>query len=60
MLVILTYVDDLRRTDGRSWMRVAEDQAIWREVGEAYVQQSTVSGLMVIYVNYFEFRMSFL
>jgi hypothetical protein len=27
-----------RRTAGRSWMRVAEDQVRWREVEEAYVQ----------------------
>jgi hypothetical protein len=32
---------DLRRTAGRSWMRVAEDRARWREIGEAYVKQST-------------------
>jgi hypothetical protein len=31
--------EDLRRTAGRSWMRIAEDRARWREVGEAYVQQ---------------------
>jgi hypothetical protein len=36
--------DDLRRTAGRSWMRVAEDRARWREVGEAYGQQWTVIG----------------
>jgi hypothetical protein len=36
--------DDLRRTAGRSWMRVVEDQELWREVGEAYVQQWTVVG----------------
>jgi hypothetical protein len=30
--------DDLRRTAGRSWMRVAEDRARWREIGEAYVR----------------------
>jgi hypothetical protein len=36
--------DDLRRTAGRSWMRVAEDRARWREIGEAYVQQWTVIG----------------
>jgi hypothetical protein len=30
--------DDLRRTAGRSWMRVAEDRAKWREIGEAYAQ----------------------
>jgi hypothetical protein len=36
--------DDLRRTAGRSWMRVAEDRARWREIGEAYVQQRTVVG----------------
>jgi hypothetical protein len=32
--------DDLRRTAGR--MRVGEDGARWRAVGEAYVQLSTV------------------
>jgi hypothetical protein len=31
--------DDLRRTAGRSWMRVAENRARSREIGEAYVQQ---------------------
>jgi hypothetical protein len=36
--------DDLRRTAGRSWMRVAEDRARWRVIGEAYVQQWTVIG----------------
>jgi hypothetical protein len=36
--------DDLRRTAGRSWMRVAEDRARWRYIGEAYVQQWTVIG----------------
>jgi hypothetical protein len=27
-----------------SWMRVAEDRARWRDIGEAYVQQWTVIG----------------
>jgi hypothetical protein len=36
--------DDLRRAAGRSWMRVAENQARWREVGEAYVQHWIVVG----------------
>jgi hypothetical protein len=36
--------DDLRWTAGRSWMRVAEDLARWRDIGEAYVQQWTVVG----------------
>jgi hypothetical protein len=36
--------DDLRRTAGRSWMRVAEVRARWRTVGEAYVQLWTVVG----------------
>jgi hypothetical protein len=36
--------DDLRRTACRSWMRVAEDRARWRDIGEAYVQQWTVVG----------------
>jgi hypothetical protein len=31
--------DDLRRTTGGSWIRVAGDRARWREVGEGYVQQ---------------------
>jgi hypothetical protein len=34
---LASWSDDLRRTAGRSWMRVAEDQARWREIGEAYV-----------------------
>jgi hypothetical protein len=34
--------DDLRRTAARSWIRVAEDRARWREIGEAYIQQWTV------------------
>jgi hypothetical protein len=36
--------DDLRRTAGRSCMRIAEDRARWREVGETFVQQWTVVG----------------
>jgi hypothetical protein len=36
--------DDLRRTAGRSWMRVAEDRVRWREIGETYVRQWTVAG----------------
>jgi hypothetical protein len=36
--------DDLRKTSGRSWTRVAEDRAKWRELGEAYIQQWTVVG----------------
>jgi hypothetical protein len=36
--------DGLRRTAGRSWMRVAEDRARWRDIGEAYNQQWTVVG----------------
>jgi hypothetical protein len=35
---------DLRRTAGRSWMRVVEDRARWQEVEEAYVKQWTVVG----------------
>jgi hypothetical protein len=31
----------LRRTVGRSWMRVAEDRTRWREIGEAYMKQWT-------------------
>jgi hypothetical protein len=31
-------------TAGRSWMRVAEDRARWRDIGEAYVHQWTVMG----------------
>jgi hypothetical protein len=33
--------DDLRRAAGGSWMRVAEDRARWRTIGEAYVQHWT-------------------
>jgi hypothetical protein len=36
--------DDLRRTAGKSWMRVAEDRARWREIEGAYVQRWTVVG----------------
>jgi hypothetical protein len=36
--------DDLSRTAGRSWMRVAENRARWRDIWEAYVQQWTVIG----------------
>jgi hypothetical protein len=35
---------DLRRTAGRSWMRVVEDRKTWREIGEAYVQQWPIVG----------------
>jgi hypothetical protein len=36
------WTDDLHRTASRSWMIVAEEQAKWRELGKAYVQQWTV------------------
>ena len=36
--------DDLRSVAGNSWMRVAEDRARWRAIGEAYVQQWTAIG----------------
>jgi hypothetical protein len=36
---------DLRRSAGSSWMRVAEDRARWREIGEAYVQPLLVQPL---------------
>jgi hypothetical protein len=36
--------DDLCRTAGRSWMRVAEDRPRWQEIGEANVQQWTIVG----------------
>jgi hypothetical protein len=36
--------DNLRRTAGRSWMRVAEDRARWWDIGEVNVQQWTVVG----------------
>jgi hypothetical protein len=39
-----SWIDDWRRTAGRSWMRIAEDRPRWREIGEAYVQQWTVVG----------------
>ncbi|KPJ05251.1 hypothetical protein RR46_02006, partial [Papilio xuthus] len=29
---------------GKSWMRVVEDRAQWRAMGEAYVQQWTSTG----------------
>jgi hypothetical protein len=34
----------MRVAEARSWMRVAEDQESWRDIGEAYVQQWTVVG----------------
>ncbi|KPI94106.1 E3 ubiquitin-protein ligase CBL [Papilio xuthus] len=37
--------DDLRRAVGKSWMRVAEDRAQWRAMGEAYVQQLSCTRL---------------
>jgi hypothetical protein len=37
---------DLRKTTGKSWMRVAEDRAKWREVEDAYIQQWTVAGIL--------------
>jgi hypothetical protein len=41
--------DDLRKTAGRSWMRVAEDRARWREIGEAYFQQwIVITGIKLI------------
>jgi hypothetical protein len=43
-----SWSDDLCRMAGRSWMRVAEDRAKWRELGEAYVQQWTCSELMMM------------
>jgi hypothetical protein len=43
--------DDLRRTAGRSWMRVAEHRARLREIGEAYVQQWPVVGWWCVYIS---------
>jgi steroid 5-alpha reductase family enzyme len=43
-MLILTWSVDLRRTVGRSWMRVAEDRARWREIVVAYVPQWAVVG----------------
>jgi hypothetical protein len=45
--------DDLRRTAGKSLMRVAEDRARWRKVGETYVQQWTAVVIMVEKNKYF-------
>ena len=36
--------DDLCSMAGNSWMRVAEDRARWRAIGEAYVLQRTAIG----------------
>jgi hypothetical protein len=36
--------DDDLRTAGRCWMCQAEDRALWRSLGEAYVQQWTNIG----------------
>jgi hypothetical protein len=35
---------ELLHPAGRSWMRVAEDRARWREIEEAFAQQWTVVG----------------
>ncbi|CAK1603510.1 unnamed protein product [Parnassius mnemosyne] len=36
--------DDQHKVAGRNWMRVTEDRAKWRALGEAYVQQWTAAG----------------
>jgi hypothetical protein len=41
-------------------MRVAEDRASWREIGEAYVQQWTCSGLMMMMILYRSYIISVL
>jgi hypothetical protein len=33
-IILHFFPDDLCRTAGRNWMRVAEDRARWREVGD--------------------------
>ncbi|CAH2083561.1 unnamed protein product [Euphydryas editha] len=38
------WTDDLRRIAGVGWMRIAESRDVWRELGEAYVQQWTAIG----------------
>jgi hypothetical protein len=37
-------------------MRVAEDQARWRKIGEPYVEQWTVLMMMMIYLKLFDLR----
>ena len=36
--------DDLRSMAGNNWMKVAQDRARWRAIGEAYVQRWTAIG----------------
>jgi hypothetical protein len=38
------YITNQSILTGRSWMRVAEDRARWRDIGDAYIQQWTVVG----------------
>ncbi|CAG9135040.1 unnamed protein product [Plutella xylostella] len=38
------WTDDLRRVAGSGWMRKAEDQVLWRSLGESYVQQWMIIG----------------
>ena len=41
----------LRKVQGSSWMRVAEDRVRWCAIGEAYVQQWTTKyRLMMMYL----------
>ena len=38
------WTDDLKKVAGSDWMAKTGDRALWRTLGEAYVQQWTVTG----------------
>jgi hypothetical protein len=46
--------DDLRRTAGRSWMRVAEDRARWRDIGGLCPAVDCSGLMMMIIINKFK------
>ena len=38
------WTDDLKKVAGSGWMKKAGDRALWRSLGEAYLQQWTAIG----------------
>ncbi|KAL0832165.1 hypothetical protein ABMA28_001622 [Loxostege sticticalis] len=38
------WTDDLVKVAGGAWMRAAQDRVLWKSLGEAYVQQWTITG----------------
>ncbi|KPJ21040.1 hypothetical protein RR48_00071 [Papilio machaon] len=38
------WTDDLVKVAGVHWMLAAQDRSLWQSMGEAYVQQWTISG----------------